>query len=545
MQQIIETNSLAYWLHLSRRLFPSAIGENSSPATLALTRATLDAAFQKYAQFSPCSKIGPSKEVPVERILNGLLMSNEFEFERGLIEKTPNQMVLTDFSAVDLNRFFELEALAYEVWRGSAVLRSIGKGADFFVIDEHPHWGCACPDELSDLLAHFDSRQSVFDANAAGVVFPDTDMRPGHIEGHIPVPQFNLAQISGATLNAFYEEMFKVKVAPGFRPNFLWGLVNLRGYRQATLPFGPDFVRKYSVSLDAVLSVLGVFGAMRVLDLREFGRAMHQSQRAYVGPEAKAALLQTLEHFLPAATSLIGAQQGSISLDDFHAGVKFWELTDEKREMIDLEVPGPHYILLPYDQGWWFIDHAWVVRRLYYLLMNIPLRNQTFKGRLLEQIVGAQQSILPTAPCKAFDGTSKQIDTAFAVSDCLVIVECKAVNRSIGYERGDPESIEFRRRIVVERGLNEVDEKARWLATHPKGTNYDITRYRYILPVVTSPFVEFIPSRDMRHWVSEDIPRVLTPWELGKLKAKSTVVATAYNRITLLQSEQKTSSGNV
>ncbi len=35
----------------------------------------------------------------------------------------------------------------------------------------------------------------------------------------------------------------------------------------------------------------------------------------------------------------------------------------------------------------------------------------------------------------------------------------------------------------MERALSEVDDNAKWLAAHPKGTNYDLTPYSHVLPL--------------------------------------------------------------
>ena len=104
---------------------------------------------------------------------------------------------------------------------------------------------------------------------------------------------------------------------------------------------------------------------------------------------------------------------------------------------------------------------------------------------------------------------------------------------SIAFDRGEPQAIEYRTNNVIERGLSEVDDKARWLATHPVGTNYDVTKYEYVLPVAISPFVEFIPSQDTRYWVSKDVPRVLTPTEFENLLKDVPTIKNAFNRVSL------------
>ena len=120
---------------------------------------------------------------------------------------------------------------------------------------------------------------------------------------------------------------------------------------------------------------------------------------------------------------------------------------------------------------------------------------------------------MPVTPCKSLNGEKKQIDYAIACGSYLIIAECKAVNMSISFDRGDPQAIEYRTKYVVNPALEQVDDKADWLAAHPKGSNYDISSYSHILPLAISPFVEFIPSRNTRYWLTNDIPRVLTPRE--------------------------------
>jgi hypothetical protein len=85
--------------------------------------------------------------------------------------------------------------------------------------------------------------------------------------------------------------------------------------------------------------------------------------------------------------------------------------------------------------------------------------------------------------------------------------------RSIAVERGDLQGLE-KRRTVIEKPLDDIDDKARWLAAHPEGTNYDMTPYRAILPVGVTRFEEFIPSRISRYWIDAWLRRALTPEEL-------------------------------
>ena len=170
---------------------------------------------------------------------------------------------------------------------------------------------------------------------------------------------------------------------------------------------------------------------------------------------------------------------------------------------------------------------------LYYLLHGIELPDQNFKALLLEEFVRRGQSILPSTPLKAGNGTAKQIDAAFQVGRNLVVVECKAVGRSLGVDRGDINAVEYRNDLV-QRILRECDDKAHWLASQRSGSNFDIANYDRIVPLGVTPFVEFMPSSASHYWLGPKLPRVLTPHELFSALDNNTLSSERlYNTITL------------
>ena len=93
------------------------------------------------------------------------------------------------------------------------------------------------------------------------------------------------------------------------------------------------------------------------------------------------------------------------------------------------------------------------------------------------------------------------------------MVECKAVGKSIGFDRGNPDAMRFRQDLI-DGALSEADDKASWLSDHPIGINYDISSFKDILPIAVTPFVEYIPSTSTWYWLTDSLPRVLTPKEL-------------------------------
>jgi hypothetical protein len=315
----------------------------------------------------------------------------------------------------------------------------------------------------------------------------------------------------------------------------VWDLFNLKEYRKAHLPFATPFYEKYGVPLDAVLAVVAAL-LSRILYLWQYdgiSTFTRFHQRAYEGPCHKKFIQDEISHFIPVACKMLEIHESLITSGNIEEAIKFWELDISKRVDIDLSYSGPHYLFLPIQNDQFFIDYAWIFRRLHDLFVGVWIPDQNFKGDALENAVRKGKSILPTKPCIANTGEKRQIDYAAACGSHLVIAECKAVGMSIDFDRGNPQAIKHRTDNVVELGLSQVDDKAKWLAAHPVGANYDITAYDYILPVVVSPFVEFTPSQDTRYWVSKDIPRVLTPKEFESLLNDPPTVATAFNRISL------------
>jgi hypothetical protein len=99
LRAAVSANSIAYWLHLFRRLAPMAIGEQTQPVTVLLTRAALEAAVQRWAATKPCGRVAASTDVPPEAILKGYLVEQRDDEMLKLLADRP-QLVLTDLKAL-------------------------------------------------------------------------------------------------------------------------------------------------------------------------------------------------------------------------------------------------------------------------------------------------------------------------------------------------------------------------------------------------------------------------------------------------------------
>jgi hypothetical protein len=511
MERVISRQSIAYWLHVYRRIAPYPIGENESPATVFLVRKSLEAAISKYGRSTLCDRIAFSNEVPIESVLRGAFSEERFEPVRRRLREQP-QLVLTGFGVVQMEEIYDLEKLAYECWRCGATLRILGKGAGLKVVHKFPYFVDTRTEWLDRLVGIYDKRQQEFTVTATGTAFSSTAADADRA-GSIALPSYNvghlpLGQYESLLKQAGIEELGN----PDACSNFIFDCFNIRSYFEAHQPFSEPFRETHRVSLrDVILVIVALaLGILRRWSIDKYEVFRHW-QRAYDGPVSRGELEAAILALIPASCELLGLQEDLSNVDV--AGVVRFLSPTTRREQVDVSLGDPHFVFLPCGLELVFIDYAWIDSILYNLFFGVQLGEQHFKGQILEQLVHGGKSALPTGPCNSLNDESRQIDAAFDLGELLVITECRAVGRSFGIERGDPKALAFRR-AKIDQALHDIDEKAHWLASHVLGKNYDVRRYRRILPIAITPFVEFIDSLDPRYWLSSELPRVLSPHEL-------------------------------
>ena len=407
LQRGIEKRSLSALLHVYRRLSPMAIGTDSRPMTIRLVRATLEAAFQKYAKADLCSWVGDSTELKPAEILRGALVEDAqlWKLLKDNLMSQP-QLVLRDFGPEELAEFYLLEKLAFEVWKGSAILRALGKGAPLRVFNPDEVDGQMFADDRSEdlnfLIENYDDRAGAHrGVSATGTIFDgvtDHESRvvillPLYNADHIPFTQFAQVFRKAADFNLFgsSESSFS---------NFIWFPFNLSGFFHAHQPFATAFREAYGFEMNSLGAVLAALGANAISNWRTQPEYIWKNwQRAYEGPALPSPLISEIKKFLPMGLKLVplDIEPSEVEVEKVF---EFLCLDDEKRNSIDLQVAGPHAIFLPSTESRVFIDYAWIMQRLYRLFHGLKLEDQNFKGALLEEAVRRQPSVLPVQACK-------------------------------------------------------------------------------------------------------------------------------------------------
>ena len=532
VKNIVGNRSRMYWLHLSRRILPYTMGENKDPETIYATRKILDSAIEKYAKDEFCEGVGITKNFPLSEVLDGLLMAPDFALERQLLDEAGPQVVLKKFNTSNLVEYYLLEKLMYEIWKCSATLRSIGKGAKVVVDHSTPVlFYDLRSKELSYLLDNYDNRNVKNSASRKGVILKDL----GESGGELLVPYFNIWNLVTDSFNELLEKFSsKIRFPPGYVSNFIPTGCSVRGYVKNNRPLFNKFFELNHVNVFSIFTVIAALLYKLFFEYITLGSNAAVKvlfMRGYTGPISISDLLQGVSQFVEEAMStldLTDLERGSV---DIEKGVRF--LTLRNTEIIDLLFPAPVKMLIPVGDNQLIVDYTKVMSIMDDLMFGVRISNENFKGDLFEELANEIPSYLPTARCEGKDGTTKQIDYSIGLKEILVICECKLKEVSIGYYKGKKDSIDTRTKNVVDKSINEADIKARWLASHSVGTNYDISKFKYILPVGLSAFKEYIPSQSKRYWITKHVPRVLTVDELTDTVKQKIINTNSYNLIKI------------
>jgi hypothetical protein len=526
LKSLVAKNSITYWYHVYRRLAPGGIGECRLPVTISNTRAILDAAIQKYGQVTICNRIALSSTVRIDDVFGGEPRGKERAFIEWVLRAVP-QLVLTNFTATELLEFYQAERLAYEIWWTSAILRSCSKGACLQVLDEPPYLVELRSYELAQLLDSYDARSERRVVPGLSETNTGTVFRNDINDGVGLLLQLNVFEQQISWSKEWLAE-HGIRCVGNDVPKFIVTPVNLRNLLAAHRPLSAAFENTHGFSLEECLAVFGAIGLLPGIISEEFGQynILRLEQMGYYGAFSIDRIESWIRGFVPIFMKSLGAPEraGGSRVREV---LDWLTLTKQNREQITLAYPGPHFPLIPVggplvkDGTEFFVDHAWLYRRLRDLFHGVRVDDNNFKGAALECVTRADQMPLMNKQLNAFDGSSKQIDASFAVGTRLFIVECRAWPRSIGFERGQAEAVAQRRRKIDET-LKSADDKAVWLARHPVGRNFDISNFSLVMPVGVTTLPEFIPSLFEWYWLRRGIPRVMTPEELEEELAQST-----------------------
>jgi hypothetical protein len=83
----------------------------------------------------------------------------------------------------------------------------------------------------------------------------------------------------------------------------------------------------------------------------------------------------------------------------------------------------------------------------------------------------------------------------------------------LNFEIGDEVTIKNRIEQINKK-IDQAQQTCLYLASRRVGSNYDFSDVEEFVPIVVSPFIEWLPNTSRQYWISKDHPRVMSVDEL-------------------------------
>jgi hypothetical protein len=536
-RKTISKHSCFYWIHLYRRLAPRLspeLGSGVSPMTLLWVRGIAEQAIFKFGIAHGLLDAQLATLVSARKILGGffvksLAKTRGADFAKLYIDqisKSP-QWVLTDFRPSDLANMYFIEGLAYQYWHISAKLRASGKGISLRVKSDGSTEEMRSP-EQDRLIESYDRRIDVDEPTDGFATNVGTYVRDSEPEVGTSVPclSYNVTHETGPEIDGV--RFRDIRSRDDFTPNYVLGWLDAVEYYVAHRYLEKSFKRRHGFGLRefclaacAISSILiGLDVPQReALDKSSAYNLHHKLQRGYIFSSLTIRQMKGLVLEF-CRDPLVNAEFRGSSIDsEIDSIFEFLTLTPEKQSTVGLWSLGPRFVIIPY-QEWCFYDlSAWITifRNLFFGLRRYDPKNkkgpefeflfaESAREKGLEVVLESKEIVLGSQ--------NREVDVAIRVGDRLFVCECRASERPLDFEIGNPATIRARNDDLYSK-VEQVMSLAVLFKEHPQGSNYDVTWAKDIVAIVVSPYVEWIWSMCDELWISKDnfIPRIMASGE--------------------------------
>lgn len=534
LAEIVRTKSIYYWLHLSRRFAPGANFADENQVTIFLYSSMEDCGYLKYgkldssddfmlllrpedANLVASGNLVRAYEAFGFKVRSSLVMGSEY---------------VKDLDFQSLVQHAAIGRLAFEYWYTTACLRRLYKGGTLFIGEDPSDYRVENDSETEGLMESYDWREAHNGVLTTTVGLPISikDIRrPGAAIGFYPI--HNAGQVTEGEVPQA-RSVFGFKTTEripanedyDFTPNFLWVPVDFSRILEMNEFCEAEFFTAHGVSLAKYLACLyavSLLATKRHIFTGNKFAGFEAMQRAYsvwisLGAlgEAVFGLASDACKYLQPGLTITRAEVGRI--------LNLLLLTDASRKAISLTTLGPRPLLIPAGGGRVLVDYAALAPILHSFAHG--LENVSDKGARFEEYVKRVVNELPGATplwfsrrLHAADGSSREVDASFIKGRVLFLCELKCITKSWAFVEGTQDALEFRKG-KCEKGLQEADDKARWLSLHLAEGDFSLPQeVSVIVPLLVSPFVEYVWSRDPMLWLTDDLPRICAPRELEDL----------------------------
>lgn len=530
LAEILSRHSVFFWIHLYRRIgvyLSSGLGPKTDANTLGLVRQIAELSISKYGDLNRSDDTAKASNVRAKDVLGGhyqrlLMRWNKHEFPSFFRElQKSDQFVLTRFEYRDFFNIYYVEALAYEYWRTTALMRAIGKETGFSY-DGSAEWVTNHgPAGISSLIDSYDGRIAGqhFNSVLAGTWFREHGA--AEIGSRVATPDYNIQQTDGRSELA----RFGIKVAEAFTPNFTLGAVDFAVFHRSNAFMAAPFADVYGCSFDAYMLALWGVCALTTQCVPFLLRQAEKGEDVDINDQnvwQLHSLIQRGYGIQPSDNELLaesiieyaGSTQlpfSGASKSDVVRALEHLELAADKRNKIALWTSGRRFPLIPIKEDR-LVDLQGIPYLLHTLFVGVQHRHldrgSVFEKAFVRALESEGYEIPRTGEIKAIDGSKREIDASVRIGSTLVLFECRSIERPLDYEIGNIRTFRKRRDFLEEK-LDQVLTLADFIKANPQGRNYDFSWAREVIPFVVSPFVEWIWERSTRLWHDHQTPRIL------------------------------------
>jgi hypothetical protein len=547
MGKIISKRSAAYWLHIYRRIGVALSPDhesNTDPITIGLVRQIAELAMQKHGRVESTREFGNSMQLSPNLILGGWMkkglkaLGSHNEGGKKLFRKysyflrREPVLVLREFGKKDLLGVYEIEGAAYQYWRLTALLRSLGKGASI-QIDEDGDWHYAPNKDLSKLMLSIDERNRSSNAFSSLLgVWLDDEILTGSRDvkdvidgdahkaddfGTVFFPVYNVDRVDLGGLEFHGYKLPEVSVTNFFPYYFHVGqFLKVHSFMES------KFTKKHGYDFNVFLSVLEGLSSFsilpqKVLDTDEEDLAQGIKRQAFMqtlsrGYHVFVGSTDDLCQMLVERIELICKKE--LQLEEVRKVVASLLLDFSHQSHISPWSGGPRAIIIPGDnlQIVDFVSIPSVLQTLFVFMRDELGDSGTVFEKLFCDALVRRGYDVKSGDIFSDDGNQRELDAGVQIGDCLYLFECVSVERPLDYEIGNPKTIS--RRIERLTGkLEQVEGLKEFIKHSPVGKNYDYSTVKRIEHFVVSPFVEWIWSCSPTLWSDLGFPRFVSPGE--------------------------------
>jgi len=513
IKEILRQHQILYWFHTYRRLAPYNTFQDRQITTVGLYRKTLEMAFLKYGKKSWQNDMTFGKNAKPEEMMSGIPYREHDNFR-----PLPQDLYVTKFDIEDFIQLLNIEALAHEFYKCTALLRTVYKGGKLYIESPDVFW-VINDNETEFLIKNYDGRMSKVNfATMLGVPF---DFPNFNFQGStVLIPCYNIGLIK---YNKLVVNQIKLEPFDGslkYIPNFNLIPFDIKSFYEVHKPIAPEIGRILGFSYEALMQFLTSLLFRLYLQMKDNPRNEFQiMQRGYTIIHDISLFTSDIYEGTRFARKILGSKV-KVSLEEIKKVINYLTYIKTDYEKLSLWTRGPEKLFILFKKNRYCVNYEALNNILYSMFHGLRI-TEGFKGVILEKFLRKKLSKIPSVHQWKFhkkliysDTEKREIDYSFIFRDILFMCECKAMNRSVDYERGKRKALEFRKE-KLQKALKKNDDRADWLSRHKKGRNYNIPRsVNIICPIVISPFLEYIWSKDSELWLTDDTPRILTPDEM-------------------------------